>query len=97
MTTLASLGALIVFRLGMYCITFVYLHMLTGSKLLALLFCLLGGRSVMKSMLQSKYGLVGIGRGCILPYFLWHTGLMCLHIEQVVVYRCTFFAIPGQE
>ena len=51
----------------------------------------------MKSTLQSEYGLAGIGRGCILPYFLWHTDLMRLHINQVMVYCCISLAIPGQE
>ena len=50
-----------------------------------------------KSMLLSKYGLVGMGSGYILPCFLLHAGLMRLHIEQVMVHCCISFAIPGQE
>ena len=40
----------------------------------------------MRSMLQSEYGLVSMGRACILLCFLRETGLICLHIKQGVVY-----------
>ena len=96
---LASSSTLMVFLHGIYFTTLVYLSTITSMELDARSqpSSILGGRSIMKSMLMDLKGFSSKGSAYISLYSLCQTVLVCQHISQPFTYSFTSLVIFAQQ